>query len=896
MANERKINAIEIDHLYDFLDGLQASGFKVDVRQYMALSDLLMALIARGNSLNELPLKTLIAPLICTTPTEQQDFYQLFDRWYTSTKQIRPGREIVDSLQPPQKRTWKLPTISRKAIIWIYLIITVISFVGVLFSNSNLVTPGAQFNLIYLLYGIIVILLLILIGWGWWIYYQDNQYITRELASQEPVYTSVPVKAHMQEIMPAAQLKSIVSALRRRIQVPSSEVDVNQTIETALNRNNWVEIIYNQRQVMPEYLVLIDRKSRIDQQARFIQEVLTRLAADGVWLHQYEFSGDPRICFPIDRKESPLKLKNLQIRHPDVRLLIFTGITELLNPLTGFLQNWPESLSYWKNRTILTPDKINKALLEELQSLDFSVLPMTFDGLASLVHAFENDIIPFLKTSNSNLPSQLIERPMRWVGREAPPEADIKTVVHDLKEYLGENGFYWLCATAVYPELRWELTLHLGSKLKDSLGQPLTNPDTLLSIARLPWFRFGYMPDWIRVALIQEFEPEQEFQARAILNELLATAFKTDVFDSVFIRYAKNSFGMANSYQRFVKVLLKNSRPDSVNKDVIFAKFILKKTHKNLAVLLPKLSQEPSKDRNRQNTLHESIKIPAPRGKDARGQSPKRQLPLPKVLPFQKSESNLENSDTTILSKDPFPKIPPFIMPPTKPLRKKAVDVRGTLSIITMLVSLAALTLSMGGAAKFILDVFNDGLASSIDSLLVQIVVLGIAFFFGWVVGLVSIQRFGNLIYSIIITFYAWACLFAVSGLYLKIIQKLYVQEYDSLHYWAYFLMLLGGLFILICLHLMVEDHDLRPFAIPLLIISVIHLFAITIRYVFVANPNGWMLFGDFSIFGVMSSTSILMFAHIGILSPLRDWVNGLFIKKDYSNHNNHHGDDEEDE
>ena len=248
----------------------------------------------------------------------------------------------------------------------------------------------------------------------------------------------------------------------------------------------------------------------------------------------------------------------------------------------------------------------------------------------------------------------------------------------------------------------------------------------------------------------------------------------------------------------------------------------------------------------------------------------------------------------TNTSEEKFPKVPPFILPPAKPPRKKAVDVRGMLSIITMLVSLAALTLSMGGAAKFILDVFNDGLEDSLDGLLVKIIVLGIAFFFGWVVGLVSIQLFGNLIYSIIITIYGWACLLAVSGLYLKVIQKLYVQKYDSLHYWAYLLMLLGGLFVLICLHLMVEDHDLRPFAIPLLIISVIQLFAIIIRYVFVANPNGWMLFGDFSIFGVMISISALMLAHIGILSPLRDWVNGLFIKKDNSNHNNHHGDEEE--
>jgi len=236
-------------------------------------------------------------------------------------------------------------------------------------------------------------------------------------------------------------------------------------------------------------------------------------------------------------------------------------------------------------------------------------------------------------------------------------------------------------------------------------------------------------------------------------------------------------------------------------------------------------------------------------------------------------------------SQDSLPKIPPFIVPAARPSRRKAVDVRGMLSIITMLVSMASLSLSMLGASKFIFDVFDDGLVNSVDGLLVKLIVLTFAFFFGWVVGLVSIRIFGNLVYPIIIQIYAWACLFAVSILYLKVIQKLYMQNYDGLHFWAYLLMLLGGLFVLICLHLMVEDHDLRPFAIPLLAISVIQLVTIIIRYVFVSNPNGWKLFGDFSIFGAMISISALMLMHIGVLSPLRDWINGLFATKENLSH-----------
>lgn len=233
---------------------------------------------------------------------------------------------------------------------------------------------------------------------------------------------------------------------------------------------------------------------------------------------------------------------------------------------------------------------------------------------------------------------------------------------------------------------------------------------------------------------------------------------------------------------------------------------------------------------------------------------------------------------------EPFPKVPPFYIPPAKPPRKKIIDIRGMLSIITTLVSLAALTLSMLGATRFILDIFDDGLAGSLDGLLVKLIVLGFAFFFGWVFGLVSIRVFGNLVYPIVIQMYAWGCLVAVSLLYIKVIQKLFLQNYDALHFWAYLFMLLGGLFVLICLHLMVEDHELRPFAIPLLVISVLQLFVIIARYVFVANPNGWMLFGDFAILGVMVSISALMLAHIGILSPLRNLIDDLFTASTNSN------------
>lgn len=230
----------------------------------------------------------------------------------------------------------------------------------------------------------------------------------------------------------------------------------------------------------------------------------------------------------------------------------------------------------------------------------------------------------------------------------------------------------------------------------------------------------------------------------------------------------------------------------------------------------------------------------------------------------------------------PLPHVPPFPERKTQP-RKNGVDTRGMLSMVTMFVSLAVLTASMLGAGKLIFIVFGDGLSNSLDGLFVKVVVLGLSFLFGWGIGLVSIRGFGNLVYPMVINWYAWVCNFGVSALYILVIQKLFMQGYDSLHFWAYLITLLGGLFVLICLHLLVEGHDLRPFAVPLLVISGIQLFEIIFRYIFTEDAVNWMVISDFTVFFLMLAISALMLAHIGILSPLRERINALFVNNDVS-------------
>jgi hypothetical protein len=141
---------------------------------------------------------------------------------------------------------------------------------------------------------------------------------------------------------------------------------------------------------------------------------------------------------------------------------------------------------------------------------------------------------------------------------------------------------------------------------------------------------------------------------------------------------------------------------------------------------------------------------------------------------------------------------------------------------------------------------------------------------------MVAIRVYGNLVLPFVINFFMWICLLGVCALYVLILQKLYVQGYPFWKFWAYLMIVASGLFALVGLHLILEDHDLRPFSIPLLVISMIQLGLIVFRYVFTPADSLYLL-NDLLFFGAMATFGFLMLAHIGLLTPLRRRLTNYF-------------------
>jgi hypothetical protein len=109
-----------------------------------------------------------------------------------------------------------------------------------------------------------------------------------------------------------------------------------------------------------------------------------------------------------------------------------------------------------------------------------------------------------------------------------PAPAVIATIRRDLYLWLGPRGFLWHAGCAIYPQLRSDLTVHIGRVLRVGPGAdaPVLYRDTpddrrlLDRMTALPWFRAGRMPEWLRKDVLAALEPDDRERASAVVREL----------------------------------------------------------------------------------------------------------------------------------------------------------------------------------------------------------------------------------------------------------------------------------------------------------------------------------------------------------------------------------------
>ncbi len=170
------------------------------------------------------------------------------------------------------------------------------------------------------------------------------------------------------------------------------------------------------------------------------------------------------------------------------------------------------------------------------------------------------------------------------------------------------------------------------------------------------------------------------------------------------------------------------------------------------------------------------------------------------------------------------------------------------------------------------------------DTIVYKAVPIGITYFIGWVIALISIRKLNNIILPILINVYAWLTIIGISILYIAMIFKLYGQVYVNTRFPRYMLIMVVLFIAFIGLHLLLKEHSLLFFSMPLLAINLIHLFTIVYYYVYSTQAINESLWRDLFFFFEMSAVSILMLLHLGLLSIPRSFISHLFNDSQTSN------------
>jgi len=439
--------------------------------------------------------------------------------------------------------------------------------------------------------GAILLPLFFLLGWFLLNRYRRRLVLQRKTAREKPLVERLMIRSAGKQLFRNLTFQRTVREMRKHRELASFNLHEQQTIDATLDSGGLFTPIYGTRQASPEYLVLIDRASFKDHQARFVDTLVEELRGEGVFVDRFYFDADARYCYPEDVRNNPVHLFELSARFAQHRLIIFGDARGFFHPVSHKLLPWIELFQGWEDRVLLTPEKLPGWGFREwnIAAQDFRVFPANRNGLHTFIEAVQQETIPAIPNDGSYrpYPKLLDSHTLRWLERDPPRPKKLIRLFDQLQEYLGADGMYWLASCATYPELNWALTLTFGMMLKSKDNETLLNEERLLSISRLPWLRHGYMPNWLRIELLSTLTHEQEIEIRSVLNDILLSA--VDYPGTAPLEIVKSGGGVSPRLKGLLRSILQQAEPGTPSRDYVFLSFLSGRQPDQLTPLVPRV-------------------------------------------------------------------------------------------------------------------------------------------------------------------------------------------------------------------------------------------------------------------------------------------------------------------
>ncbi|MEP7342190.1 MAG: SUMF1/EgtB/PvdO family nonheme iron enzyme [Acidobacteriota bacterium] len=434
--------------------------------------------------------------------------------------------------------------------------------------------------------------------WLLWIWLRRRALLQRLPDKKLPQLHDLKVEGIERKLFASPYVRRLLLGLRRPRPMQMRELNVPATVRETIRQGGMFTPAYGARRSSPEYLLLIDRASAHDEQANVADELRMRLAENGVFVEPYYFQSDARSCRSATKDEAAVSLRQLAGRYPDHRLLVFSDGAGFFDPFTGHPQRWLEQFAPWEQRVLLTPEAPAQwgDRERELARREFVLLPASASGIEELGEWLNYGMTPSPeKPAAQPFPEAIEERPQRWLERQTPLPDEVEELSAQVHDYLGQEGWDWLAACAVYPEVTWELTLYHGYWLFGGDEQWREAwAERTLRLVRLPWFRYGTMPNWWREHLLASLDGEKETTVRRGIERLLRSALDHPG-EAVTLEYAEpedqSLWARVQAWWQRQRLYwgVQTVEPDEPLRDYVFLQFLAGKRPNRLSISVPEV-------------------------------------------------------------------------------------------------------------------------------------------------------------------------------------------------------------------------------------------------------------------------------------------------------------------
>jgi len=311
-------------------------------------------------------------------------------------------------------------------------------------------------------------------------------------------------------------------------------MDIQRTIVATFKAMGFPSIVFETARTSREIVLLVDRGGLADHIEIIAAALQDRLNAADAMLTRYDYRLYPRRLRFVSGHRAvdggTIGVDALAAQYYGARLVFLSSGEALVGSHKQVDRDIMHLFTAFSSVVLLTPTPENRwgNLERNLIRAGCFVAAASSAGVVSVAdYLYRNpdesfqrlqDVIP----DGDDPLLYRLRRDYYQMSSDIPPDGrQIRRLVYDLATYMGSEDNFGLIGTiAAFPKIDPGISLALGQLLfKGGLTEL-----QLTRVARLPWFRDGRVPDWLRIAMWNHLTDGWRERSRSAMDTMLELA------------------------------------------------------------------------------------------------------------------------------------------------------------------------------------------------------------------------------------------------------------------------------------------------------------------------------------------------------------------------------------